>query len=279
MRISYLLLSFSTIILFSCQKEIESPTTTNSGSNNNNATKLVKIVQKSGADSSVVTFTYNTAGKLIGFTTKEKEAGNAFENNKIIVRNSQGIIQKIIRKGTVLIQNGIDSIISNVHYDPTSQRYTSWALSYQLFGDIIRDSVELLYNTAGKVLTALAYEDIGVGTYKQNTRFDYTYTGNNFKARKLSTLYSGTFSEDFTITEEFDSKISPLILGNEAFVLDFAVSFYSANNTTKTTVTNPSDPTDIYTIAYTYNSANKPLTALYTLTPGNASFTYNYYYQ
>lgn len=278
MRILLPLLSFTTLFLFSCQKEIESPTTTNSG-NNNNGTRLVKIVEKSGADSSVATFTYNTAGKLIGIATKGIEAGNAFDDKKIIVRNSQGIIQKVIHKKSALNQYGIDSIISHVYYDAASARYTGWALNYLIFGEIIRDSIVLLYNSAGKVTTALAYEDDRVGTYEQNTRFDYTYSGNNLKSRKLSTLYSGTFSEDFTETEEFDSKISPLILGNEAFVLDFPVSFYSANNTTKATITYPSDPTDTYIITYSYNSANKPLTALFNLMPGNTSFTYNYYYQ
>lgn len=49
------------LFLFSCQKEIEFLTTTNSGSNNDIGSKLVKIAGKSGSDSSVITFTYNTA--------------------------------------------------------------------------------------------------------------------------------------------------------------------------------------------------------------------------
>jgi len=284
MRIIITLFTCTSIFLFSCQKESDFANRDSNGGGGGGVvtgTRLIKMVFKSGTDSSVNLYKYNSSGKLIGITTTGNDAGSPIDTKKIFERNSQGIIQKIIIKDAELVQYGLDSLVTNVHYDATTARYTSWTIVIDVFGTVTRDSAALIYNTGGKVISELGYSDNGTGNYILTTKFDYTYSGNNLVSRKAFSYGSGTFLEDFTITDEFDTKESPLILGNEAFVIDANSigPYYSANNISKETVTYPVDPTEILTIAYTYNSSNKPGSAIFNFQPDNTTVNVTYYYQ
>jgi hypothetical protein len=284
MRTIITLFSLTSLILFSCQKEVDyAERTTNVGSGNNTSgTRLVKLVSKtSGTDSSVNVYTYNSSGKLIGIVTTGNDAGTPIDTRKTFVRNSQGIIQKVILKDAELVQYGLDSIVSNVHYDAATAHYTSWALVIDVLGTVIRDSVVFIYNTNGKVITESAYSDNGGGTYLPSAKFDYTYSGNNIISKKSSSYNGGTYSEDFTIADEYDTKVSPLILGNEAFVIDpnSLAPYYSSNNLLKETITYPADPTETIAIAYTYNTSDRPSSAIFNFQPDNTAAQITYYYQ
>src|SRR5215831_9127495 len=107
MRILLALFVFVTLFLLSCKKEQES---VNGGGGNNN-TRLLKMVAKSGSDSSVSEFTYNASGKIIGFKLSGVESGGPLDLRLTYVRNSSDVIQKQILKSNDLASLGMDSIV------------------------------------------------------------------------------------------------------------------------------------------------------------------------
>ena len=280
MRILPATLSVLTILLFSCQKERDLASKENSG-NDATGTRLVKMVTKNGTDSAVHIYSYNSSGKLIDMTTTGIDQGDVLFNEETIARNSKGIIQKMIFKDEQLIQSGVDSFLINVHYDENLSRYTSRVATIDYGFEIWRDSVIFSYDANGKMVTASNFTDNGTGTYHTGGKLEYTYAGDNMATAKVFSYNSGAYEEDFTLTIEYDAKTSPLILGNEAFVIDYQGlgAYYSSNNYTKQTATYPSDPADTYTTTYTYNSTNLPATSISELQSGNDTYSSTYFYQ
>jgi len=280
MRILPATLSVLTILLFSCQKERDLASKENSG-NDATGTRLVKMVTKNGTDSAVHIYSYNSSGKLIDMTTTGIDQGDVLFNEETIARNSKGIIQKIIFKDEQLIQSGVDSFIINVHYDESLSQYTSRVDIIDYGFEIWRDSVTFSYDANGEMVTLTYFTDNGTGSYHPGGKADYTYAGNNMATVKLFSYNSGAYEEDFTVTSEYDAKTSPLILGNEAFIIDYQGlgGYYSSNNFTKQTATYPSDPTETYTSTYTYNSSNLPATSTTHSQPDNATYSSTYFYQ
>jgi hypothetical protein len=280
MRILQAILSAVTILLFSCQKERDFANKDNSNTDAT-GTRLVKMVTKNGSDSAVHIYSYNSSGQLVDMTTTGTDQGDVLFNQETMIRNGRGIIQKIIFKDEQLIQSGVDSFIINVHYDESLSRYTSRVATIDYGFEIWRDSVIFSYDANGKMITASGFSDNGTGTYHPGGKIDYTYAGNNMATAKVFSYNSGVYEEDFTLTSEYDTKTSPLILGNEAIIIDYqgVGGYYSLNNCTKQTVTYPSDPTETYTLTYTYNSTNLPATSTAQVQPGSDTFSSTYFYQ
>jgi hypothetical protein len=275
----------STILMVSCQKELSEQTggtPTNPGGGNTSLGLLVKAVSKSGSDSTVLSFGYNSAKKLTSMNTTGVSSGSAIDVSERFVRNSAGIITQTITKSPTFAQYGIDSLITDVHYNTTTGRYTSRVTLLNLVVFSILDSVALTYDASGKVIMEKDYVDDGTGGgYEEQSKTEFTYSGNNLLSAKSSSydVTTSTYTVDNTNTFTYDSKVSPLILGNEAFAIDYS-NFYSANNVVKMVVDVPADPTQNQTTnsTYTYNSANKPVTGTGVVTGGqtvNATYTYN----
>ncbi len=279
MRLLLTLSFLSCIVLFSCQKE-KSFSNNNGGSTAGGATgtKLVKMVFKAGADSSVFAYSYNSSGKLITITVTGKEGGSPLYNKKTFVRNSQGIIQKLVMEDADFIQAGIDSVVYKVRYDVSVSRYTGWTVSLDFGNGIQKDSIVYVYDGTGKIINEMGYGDGGTGTYQPSGKIEYTHSGNNIMTKKLYSYDQGVYSLDFTITDEFDTKTAPLILGIEGIISESnsIAPYYSSNNITKETVTYPNDPAEILTITYTYNSSNKPASAIYSIPGGQSNVAYYY---
>ena len=269
-------LSAIAVLLFSCQKEGDSNSRTDS-----TGTRLVKMITKNGPDSAVHIYSYNSSEQLVDMTTTGTDQGDVLFNEETIVRNSKGVIEKIIFKDEQLIQSGVDSFLINVHYDDNLSRYTSRVATIDYGFAIWRDSVIFSYDANGKMTTVSNFTDNGTGTYHTGGKGEYTYAGNNMATAKVFSYNAGAYEEDFTLRIEYDTKTSPLILGNEAFVIDYQGigAYYSSNNYTKQTATYPIDPTETYTTTYTYNSTNLPATSVSQLQPGNDTSSSTYFYQ
>jgi len=265
------------LFLFSCQKEAGFSGSDNGGGSNGGGL-LKKLVSKSGSDSSVLAFGYNSSQKIITLNTTITSGGTSTLIQERAERNAQGIIQKIIIKSNQYQQLGLDSVTTVMQY--SSGRYTTKVTTFDLVVFVFKDSVELIYDAAGKVITEKSYTDYGSASYRQTGKIDYTYSGNNLATIKNYTydVSSASYALDETYTyDQYDNKISPMFAGNEAFVFD-SPFFYSSNNPTKSTYTLTGNPTQNYTITYTYNAANKPLTASSDIQPGNITSTGTYYY-
>jgi len=278
MRILLALLTCSSLFLFSCQKEVDFANTGNSGNGGNNGTVLTKVVSKSGTDSSVLQFGFNSSGKLGTLDFIDQSGGTSSVTNERVERDGQGIIQRLIIKDDQYQQQGIDSVITVVAY--SGGRYLSKVTTIDLGILLFKDSVALIYDGNGNVVTERTFDDAGTGTYDESGKTDYTYSGNNISSILYYSYDSGTASytlgETFTY-DEFDNKPSPMTVGDEAFVFD-SPELFSANNPTKSSVS-ASGTTQSYTTTYTYNSSNRPLTATSVIQPGNQTITGTYYYQ
>jgi len=261
-------------MLFSCQKEADFA---NSGGNGGAIDALLlKIVSRSGSDSSTLEFGYNSSKKLMTLVTTDVTSGTTSVTQERVDRNSQGTIQRLIIKDDVYQQAGLDSVVTNIEYN--SGRYISKVTILDLGVVVFRDSVSLIYDAGGKVVTERIYDDLATGTYEENSKIDYTYSGNNIATIKQYSFDGSTYSPVVTYTyDEYDNKVSPMNIGFEAFVFD-SPAMYSSNNPTRSSA-GDSGSSQTFVTSYTYNSANKPLTGTSTIQPGNVTATATYYYQ
>jgi hypothetical protein len=268
-----LLLILVTSILFSCQKEVDFANT-NGGNVGTTDVVLQKLVSRSGSDSSTLEFGY-TSGKLMTLNTTDVTSGTTSVTRERVERNSQGIIQRLIIKDDQYQQIGLDSVVTVMEY--SSGRYISKVTTIDLGIVVFRDSVALIYDAGGKVVTERIYDDLATGNYEENSKIDYTYSGNNMATIKQYSYDGSTYSLVVTYSyDEYDNKVSPMNISFEAFVFD-SPAMYSFNNPTKSSISDPGS-LETFTTTYTYNSANKPLTATSVIQPGNSTATATYYY-
>ena len=270
-----LLLIPVTMVLFSCQKEIDFASA-GGGSGGTTDVLLQKLVSRSGSDSSTLEFGYNSSKKLMTLNTTDVTSGTTSLTRERVERNSQGIIQKLIVKDDQYQQLGLDSVVTVMEY--SSGRYISKVTIIDLGIVVFKDSVVLIYDGGGNVVTERIYDDLATGNYEENAKIDYTYSGSNIATIKQYSYDGSTYSLVVTYSyDEYDNKVSPMNIGFEAFVFD-SPAMYSSNNPTKSSISDPGS-SQTFTTSYTYNSVNKPLTAMSTIQPGNSTATGTYYYQ
>jgi hypothetical protein len=267
------ILSFT---LFSCQKEVKDifgPPV----NQNNTPGLLKKMVIKNGSDSTVTNYIYNSANQIIGINVTEVSSGVASTKADFIVRNGQGIIQKIITKASELATLGIDSAVSIVNYDGNSRHYTNRILKFSILGITFSDSLSYTYDASGKIIAVDNYLNDGMGT-TDASRLSFTYANGNMTILKGYDLSSSTPVLYITEVFEYDAKPSPLVLGNEAWILNETEQWYSANNWIRQTVNLVGDPdTHIITYSNNYNTSNKPGTVT-LVSDGQPAGTISYYY-
>jgi|SRR6185295_18912132 len=270
-----LLLILVTMVLFSCQKEIDFASA-GGGSGGTTDVLLQKLVSRSGSDSSTLEFGYNSSKKLMTLNTTDVTSGTTSLTRERVERNSQGIIQKLIVKDDQYQQLGLDSVVTVMEY--SSGRYVSKVTTIDLGIVVFKDSVVLIYDGGGNVVTERIYDDLATGNYEENAKIDYTYSGSNIATIKQYSYDGSTYSLVVTYSyDEYDNKVSPMNIGFEAFVFD-SPAMYSSNNPTKSSIAD-SGSSQTFVTSYTYNSANKPLTAMSAIQPGNSTATGTYYYQ
>jgi hypothetical protein len=274
----------TTIFLFSCQKEGDfSNGNGGSGGGGTSGTLLVKTVSKTGSDSVVTVYTYNSNKKLINEKRVGMSAGIDEGNEYRYYRNASGIITRYVQINAVLATSGIDSVTTIVHYNASSSRYTSTVQEISLSGFSVLDSSVFVYDANGKVIRSDLYQSIplsGSG-YDLTEKLKYTYAANgNISQYDIYDASSGTDDLIATVKYTFDTKTNPLILNGEAFAIGHP-DWVSVNNGTNVEIIDITDPSNNQTIifTYTYNNANRPVTAVSTQNPGAIVRNYTFYYQ
>ncbi len=273
------LLCIATIVLFSCGKEksIE-------GALKSSDSLLVKMESHVGTYSISYTYGYDDSRRLISQDFSEVLPGTSSNEQIAIRRDAQGVILQVIHKSDSLSANGLDSLVYNVNYDASNSRYSSGVARFTLSGNDVSDSIAYTYNGSGKV--ALAEEFIGnaaLGGYAEYQKTEYGYDGSGNVNDVKTSKYDTTSSAYIVVSEsayEYDNNVNPLDLGSEAALVN-NIALFSSHNITKRTTTYPSDPTrnEIYTIVYTYNSENKPASAVGTYSGLGVSAPVSYTYQ
>jgi hypothetical protein len=289
MRIFITLFFFTSIILFSCQKEADfANRTTNGGSGggggggNTSGTLLVKMVQKTGSDSLVTTYEYDSNGKLIRLRqTGIDDQGDQVNREYHYHRNASGIITDISIIDAELLALGIDSIKTIVHY--SSSKYTSYLLNINILGFILRDSSAFVHDATGKIIGENVYESpSGSGNdYYLSGKANYSYSGGNISQKDIHDLdISGAETFSATVKISYDTKTNSMHFDNESFVMDHA-EWISVNNITSEQSSDSNGPADdqTVTVTYNYNSNDKPVTSITTVMPDNTIVNTSFYYQ
>ena len=268
----------STLLFYSCQKEVDFANGTN-GVNNVKNHLLQKVVSKSGSDSSNLIFAYNSSEQLIQLTTVDVTGGVKTMTSERAERNSQGIIQKLFIKDDEYQRLGLDSVITIVQY--SGGKYLSKVTKIDVGIAIFRDSVAIIYDPSGKVISEKMYDDFAVGSYDETSKIDFTYADNNIATVKQYVFNTSISSYVLNVAytyDEYDNNRSPLSIGYDAFVFN-SPTLYSSNNPTKYSITSPPAPALTYAATYTYNPETRPLTGVATIQPANSMVTSTYYYQ
>lgn len=275
----------TTLFLISCKKDKSfDPNNPNGGGGGGTTTTVLAktVTQLQGGDSLRVIYSYDNQKRFISYISEESDQGDVYHSELKFIRNAQGIVQKMVIKADDLAAAGIDSIFYKINYNTGLSRYTSSVLTFDDGTDIFRDSTVYTYNSSGKISQTEEFQDAGTGVYVKVSKTEFTYNAAGNVTREKVYYFDDTtntylpyYQDDY----EYDAKVNPLILGNEAFLLGDA-SLASPNNQTKDTYTDSEDATmnDLLTTTYTYNTANKPLTDIVTIqsegVPYPTAYTY-----
>lgn len=271
----------------SCQKEITLDIigSGSSGGSSTNGNLLVKLDRRSGTDSNVTYYTYNTAKQLIATRTIISSNGG-ITNWYSFERNAAGLIVRRKQYATTaLLPIPADTSITNYHYSTgaTPQiTYSTATISY--FGFSVDDSTVYTYNTSGKLVKSEMYQsDILTGTYQLSMRYMYTYdaAGNAAKLESYN-LQSGIAVLLSTNVFTYDIKTSPTAYTEaEAIAIDNkpAAVHNLTGDQMSSSIGGAVGISNIYT--FTYNSSNKPSTGKQTLSQAGATTVTNFtfYYQ
>lgn len=281
MRKLLVIIPILSIVLFSCQKEIDF---VNGGGGGGSASgnRLVKTVSKTGSDSVVTVYTYNSNGKLINVKSTGMSGGQDAGNEDRYYRNGSGIITRVVQLNPNFASAGIDSVITIVHY--AGSRYTNDVTSLSLFGFTVNDSTVHVYNASGKVIEDDEYQElVGVQPYELTTKTLYTYdAAGNVTQMDLYSHDAATNTDDLvaTLKYTFDNKTAAISYGVDAIGVG-QVDLVSVNNIIKAEFIDHSDPANnfIFDFTYSYNSNNRPATGTQTQTPGSLVSNLSFYYQ
>jgi len=275
------------VLICSCQKELTFEDNGGSGGGGT-GDLLATIVGTSGGETVTTEYEYDASKRLMREKVTGISGGMNINNDFRIVRNGAGIVTSTIQKNDDLAMQGIDSAVAIIHYNTSTQRYTSRVAELILFGLASIDSTVFIYDAAGKVIRAddyiyilgsgIDYELIAVTEYDYGTggvtetRFNIADFGNPGGPTELAA----------TIKYTYDTKTSPLILphGEAAAILRTDL-VATANPTRFDYIDVQGAGADNFnvTYVYTYNSKNKPVTAEVTENPGGSTSTITYSYK
>jgi len=289
MRFFAILLALTSVILFSCQKELDSGNGGNGGGGGiggggGSSELLIRTVAKTGSDSVVTLYSYNANKRISNIKMNGiDETGSPVNREYRYYRTGTGILTQYSIIDADLVAVGIDSIVTIVHYNSTSSKYSSYVLRASAFGFTLLDSSVFVYDAAGKIIREDVYESpTGSGTdYYLSGKANYTYIGNNISQLDLHD-FDVSGAETFWATNKFtyDTKLSPLHFDNESFAMGHA-EWFSVNNIIGEQLSDSNGPVDDQTVTtvYTYNPSTKPKSSVITITPPTSTSNMSYYYQ
>lgn len=273
-----LVVSVVLIGMTACQKEIDW------GTGNLANQLLVKVVAKTGAnDSTVTTYSYDAQRRLIREVVVSTAGGNSLQTEFIINRNSAGVITSSVLKSPDLAATGIDSLVTRFNY--SNNRYLNGAFTLSLQGITFTDSTLYTYDANERIITdqhllksTLIPLPIPIPILKNV--YTYSADGKNLTKQEQSapSTPGGPLSPVSNQTYTHDTKVNPLILLNEAIILNRS-DWYNANNVLTNQFASTSNPTQNFTVdnSYRYNTANKP-DSLFSARAGQVT-TSKFFYQ
>lgn len=278
MKASLILFLFSIMIFSSCQKEIDWGLGTAADK------LLIKISSKTGTDSTIVTYDYNSGKQLIHENTTGISGTTVVDNDLKIYRTGTGIIDRAVQVAAGLVSAGIDSVVIKYTYDATLSRYSYSVFNIVISGNAIKDSTVYTYDASGMITMDESYLKTGILPAILSLKNQYTYSSDGLSLLTVQTfaptMLGGPLTLSSTETFTYDSKKSPLILKREAILL-LRTGLYSTQNAKTAVLVNAIDPAADFSldISYKYNSSNKPDSSYSAKTPGGMVTASKYFYQ
>lgn len=295
MRKSLLFIIFTSLLVTSCQKSIVwddlvlTPPTPQPPPTGTNGSLLTKIVSLSTTDTLTITYSYDSLKRLIKVATVGISRGDKVDKSQFFLRDTSGkMVQyteiEYSRNSTNALK--YDTSYAKVHYPFGSSNFDYVIEFANTSRTLISDSIAFTYTNNKVTQFKVFYGPLatgGAGTLAAKSDFTYDASGNVI-SNKAYTYTNNVQTSSGEATYGYDTKKSPLILGNEGFIT--IGEYYSGpNNAISYTVvdktgTNPTTVNISYNI--NYNSNNYPAqamgTATYTGLP-NQTLQLTYFYQ
>lgn len=258
------------VIFLSCDKDLQK-----------NSTPLLGRMETTlGGETLTTTVQYND-GKPIFMQALGSSGGTSVNVTTRIIRNSQGIIEKIIIKNPAYLTTFFaDSIIYTLNYSTGNNRYTS-LVNYLFFknGTTEYDSTYFTFDAAGTITQATKLISNGSSPgYQEAERNEFTYDNGNL-IRCKNYIFNSLFLEQ---NVSYDSKINPMGFGKEWILIGSTRNnrkFEQSSPNNATTVSfNRNGVTSITTSTYTYNLNDFPASKTDLLPSGSTQIS-TFYYQ
>jgi hypothetical protein len=241
---------------------------------------LARMETTSGGETVTTTIQYND-GKPILMQALGFSGGGSINVTTRVIRNSQGIIEKIIIKNPAYLTTFFaDSIVYAVNYSTANSRYTS-LVNYLFFksGTTEYDSTYFSYDGANVVTQATKLINNGSSSgHQEAERNEFTYDNGNL-IRCKNYIFSSLFLEQ---SVSYDNKINPMGFGKEWILIGSTRNnrkFEQSSPNNATTVSfNRSGVISTTTTTYTYNLNNLPASKTELLSNGSTQIS-TFYYQ
>jgi hypothetical protein len=293
-RAALVLLSVCSLLIISCQKEAGFAADANNGNGSGGGTTgdlLVRTENTYGSESSTTSYVYNSNKKLISYKVTGISQGIDISNEFRYYRNAAGIITRNTQLSALLAQAGLDSVTSKLNYNAASSRYSSVVSEIDFLGFSVTDSSVFVYDAAGKIIGKDIYQgSVSVSLpfeLVSKERYTYNSSGNVIQVDSYDYDASTGISDLLmSIKYAYDDKANALNPAaiftntNEVIVIGFS-DWAAKNNVLKMTLEDMVTPSNNLTLTtgYTYNNANKPLTASGIQMPGSTAISSKFFYQ
>ena len=270
------------LVAVSCQKKYERPDII-IGTTASTSALLTKLVLTGTDITSVYRYGYNSNSQLTTVNWNTTSGGQSIIYDWIFTRDNTGKCIQVLQKVNI---TGFpaDGILYIAHYPTTASiNFDYLTASYTLNSLPAKDSIAFAI-VNGKVTQYIVYQDYANSGYQLSTKVVYTYdnSGNIITVNNYANDGTGALKLAENIVYEFDSKVNPLQLGQEAFFIS-GERYVSKNNFTKSVTTDYSTSTSGVTstalYATQYNSSSKPVSAVVSdpanvNTPVTLAYTY-----
>lgn len=230
-------------------------------------------------DSTVTLYHYDAARRWLGTTGEIISNGLVVNHHKfIIVRDADGIITQTIYKDDA----SIDSLYFKVDYNKGLSRYESISSNKKSSSPYFRDSLQIQYDNeqkiAGYLHYMIDYPNLSDVTLVGKTVFSRDIRGNIF-AEKTTQISNGISTDSTKVIYRYDNKVRPIQLSDgEAFVIQDGR--YAVNNKISTEAYGITGvPAFHMENKFVYNSLNKPVSSVSTLSDNIKKIFIEFYYQ
>lgn len=248
--------------------------------------KRLVVWQDSYNDSVVYKFKYTADGKLeetYGVVEGKNERDDLYSILERFHRNDKGLVDKIEIQSYLLDASGAPGshwdVEYNIHFDETTLKY-KYALGIGI-GEFepITDSIAYQYNSDNHLSTVSIYHLNVNDVAHPGDQYEYFYNAQgNITVQKATIARNDTEREDWFINKfTYDDKINPMNFGEEMLLVGDVIfaALPTVNNLTSHNDAVNSE--NSFTVQYTYNSHNKPVTAIWKYSDGEVN-RFKYYY-